>query len=454
MHNMSLHLLSSSRRTKLWVGASLLALLIVTLVVASFAMPGKIPGDKASAKNGFGLDFIAFYRAGVLVHSGHANQLYDLNDTRNFDRELATAKKLDLGDSYGAFLNPPFFAWVFVPLVSLGYWKALFTWLGINLCCFAGAAYLLCRIIPPQFDPDPNEEPHQDWRDLALVPFVMLVSYPFIETICHGQNTCISLLLMSWAVIAWRGGRGFYAGMAAGLLCYKPQLAAVVLVAMLLTIGWRALAGAFLSIALLLLANIFTLPGTLPDYLHRLTPNVQYYLSTHSHVWMSHATFNGFWHVALGARSTLAEYLAVACGAPVAFGAALCIWRNRKSEVRDRMIAAVITAAPLIMPYYLDYDLLLLSIPVVLLAVEVIDRGPAKPLPARDAWLIRLWTLFFLLLMVNPMLTNLLQVNLSVPLLTAIAGLMIARAVQPVAAATNDSIDALNASFQWPVAAS
>jgi alpha-1,2-mannosyltransferase len=433
----------------------LVALLILTLFAADFVKQGRQP----AAASGFGLDFIAFYRAGVLVHTGHADRLYDLQDTRDFDRSLAATQRLDLGSGYGAFLNPPFFAWIFAPLVTMGYWKALVAWLLINLSCFTGAAVLLCRIIPKQDDPDPNAEPFRDWRDWALVPALMAVSYPFMENIGHAQNTFISLLLMTWAVIAWRDGRALYAGIAAGLLFYKPQLAAVILAAMVITLGWRALAGAFISIGSLLLINVLTLRGTLTDYLHRLTPNVQYYLSTHSYLWRSHATFNGFWHVLLNQISpataaSYAAYLAILCSMPVAFGLLLCVWRNRKSTSRDRMIAAVIAATPLVMPYYLDYDLLLLAIPAVLLATEVAGSYPAQPLSRRDVWLLRLWAAFFLLLLVNPGLTGILHVNLSVPLLASIAGLLIVRAI-PSASSLSSESDSNNPpdSFQQPIAA-
>jgi alpha-1,2-mannosyltransferase len=441
-------------RAKLWKGWSLVALLIVTLFTADFVKQGKQP----TTDSGFGLDFVAFYRAGVLVHTGHADRLYNLQDTRDFDRSLAETQKLDLGKGYGAFLNPPFFAWIFAPLVTLGYWKSLVAWLLINLSCFTGAAVLLCRIIPKQDDPDPNLEPFRDWRDWALVPALMAVSYPFMENIGHAQNTFISLLLMTLAVIAWRDGRALFAGIVAGILFYKPQLAAVILAAMVITLGWRALAGAFISLGSLLLINVLTLRGTLTDYLHRLTPNVQYYLATHPYLWRSHATFNGFWHVALGpflsAVSPTAEYLAIICAMPIAFGLLLCVWRNRKSTSRDRMIAAVIAAAPLVMPYYLDYDLLLLAIPAVLLATEVAGSYPAQPLPSRDVWLLRLWAAFYLLLLINPGLTGILHVNLSVPLLAAIAGLLIARAT-PSASSLNSQTDSNNSpdSFQRPMAA-
>jgi hypothetical protein len=442
-------------RAKLWKGCFALALLVVSLLVANYLMPGK----QTAAVSGFGLDFVAFYRAGVLVHNGHADKLYDLQDTRDFDRTLAKTQKLDLGNSYGAFLNPPFFAWIFAPVVVMGYWNSLVAWLVINIACFAGAAVLLCRLIPKRDDPDPNQEPFRDWRDWGLATALMIVSYPFMENIGHAQNTFISLLLVTCAVIAWRKGRAFYAGLAIGVLFYKPQLAAVILAAMVVTLGWRALGGALVSAGSLLVLNFFTLPRTLPDYLHRLGPNVQYYLSTHSYLWRSHATFNGFWHVLLNqfspqAAASYAAYAAILCSIPVAFGLVLCIWRNRKSESRDRMIAAVIASAPLIMPYYLDYDLLLLTVPAVLLACEMIDRSTAQLMPRRDAWLIRLWAAFYALLLINPGLTATIHVNLSVPLLAAIAGLSILRAI-PSAASSNSQTDSSNPldSFQQPLAA-
>ena len=101
------------------------------------------------------------------------------------------------------------------------------------------------------------------------MPAIMVVSLPFIQTIGHAQNTFVSLLLLTWAVLAWRGGRAFWAGIAAGILLYKPQLAAVILAAMVVTLGWRALAGAILSAGSLLLVNLMTLPGNA----HRLFPS-------------------------------------------------------------------------------------------------------------------------------------------------------------------------------------
>ncbi len=233
--------LRASWRGRLWKGWFALALLVLTMIGGSFASQ---KNQGISGKD-IGLDFVAFYRAGVLVNTGHSDQLYDLKATGDFDRALVAREKLPLGDTIGLFYNPPFFAWVFAPLVGLGYSAALGVWLGFGIVCFIAAAWLIARMVPPRVTPGSLSDgmPVRQWKDWALVPALMCVSLPFIQTIMHGQNTFLSLLLAAVVVTMWRQGRGFAAGATAGLLVYKPQLAAVILAAVVVTLGWRAFWG-------------------------------------------------------------------------------------------------------------------------------------------------------------------------------------------------------------------
>ena len=82
---------------------------------------------------------------------------------------------------------------------------------------------------------------------------------------------------------------------------------------------------------------------------------------------------------------------------------------------------------PLLMPYYLDYDLLLLAFPAVLFASEML--GVEKK-SSRDKWLVGLWIGLFVLLMF-PSFTRILQFSLIVPCLAGIAALQIIRACKP-----------------------
>ena len=95
---------------------------------------------------------------------------------------------------------------------------------------------------------------------------------------------------------------------------------------------------------------------------------------------------------------------------------------------RDRLIAATICCAPLLMPFYFDYDLLLLAVPAVLFAAEELARPAGEKRDRPTIWLARAWLVLYLWTMINPGLANQTHVNGSVLLLSAIAVLMTLRA--------------------------
>ena len=51
---------------------------------------------------------------------------------------------LDIDPRYGAWLNPPFYAWVFAPLSSLPYRTAAAIFLAINVALFG-----ITSLVPP-----------------------------------------------------------------------------------------------------------------------------------------------------------------------------------------------------------------------------------------------------------------------------------------------------------------
>ena len=77
--------------------------------------------------------------------------------------------------------------------------------------------------------------------------------------------------------------------------------------------------------------------------------------------------------------------------------------------------------------------LLLLAIPATLLAAELLAR-PIDQAPTRsEKWLKRLWIALYAWMLINPGMTSLTHVNVSVLLLTATAVLMTRRATRPAA---------------------
>ena len=105
------------------------------------------------------------------------------------------------------------------------------------------------------------------------------------------------------------------------------------------------------------------------------------------------------------------------------------VWTSETAAVRmDRLIAAAVTATPLVMPFYFDYDLLLLAVPAVLFAGEMLSRSPGEEAPQSDRWLIRSWMILFATLLVNGPLSHFIGIGLIAPPLAMVAGFSIMRA--------------------------
>ena len=108
----------------------------------------------------------------------------------------------------------------------------------------------------------------------------------------------------------------------------------------------------------------------------------------------------------------------------------------------DRLITATIVSTPLLMPFYFDYDQLLLAIPGVLFAIELLT-SPAErnrdqlPVSMRPSFVIGLWSIWYAWLMINPDVASLTRFNAAVVLSAGLSLSMIARAVS----ATTEMLD-------------
>ncbi|HZL36484.1 MAG TPA: glycosyltransferase family 87 protein [Tepidisphaeraceae bacterium] len=437
-------LLQASPCKRLWLGAAGVALFIGTLLIGYCAVP-KSPHGQGTV----GLDFIAFYTAGTFVREGRSADLYDIHAVQRFQGDLARANGVDLGSAVGPYWNPPFYAWLFAPLSRLPYHAALRLWIIVNIACAALACLMLSHmLIDSASSRLPEPAVLVTWHTWALVPVLMLLSTPFIHALSHAQNTCTSLLLVTCVTVLWRKERALAAGLVCGLLFYKPQLGAVLAAVLIFDQGRRAFTGLAVTGLLLLLATL-ALPGSLRHFLHQVPLNLHFVQCQVPYLWDRHVTFKAFWRLLLQGKgageptwtvSTLAALSAAAVGAGLLWAALrgraslhLQLSPSNHGKIsapirRDRLIAATIAATPLLMPFYFDYDQLLLAVPAVLLAADLIRRDRAISLRAGDRWLLRIWPVYYVWLMLNPDIALLTRVNLSVPLLAVVAGLLIARA--------------------------
>jgi alpha-1,2-mannosyltransferase len=119
----------TSTRNRLWQAGAALAIFILTMAIGNIFSP---PG-KAVTTDMLGLDFLPFYASGAMARTGRTDLLYDIPAVAAFEHETAKSVGLNLGDAFGPFWNPPFYAWVFAPLSMLPYRQALAVWTLINV---------------------------------------------------------------------------------------------------------------------------------------------------------------------------------------------------------------------------------------------------------------------------------------------------------------------------------
>jgi alpha-1,2-mannosyltransferase len=423
-------------RRRLWKAGAGVALFILTLAIGN----AMLPPERALRFDGVGLDFIAFYTAGTFVAEGRSADLYNLDAVIAYQRQLAEAAGSDLGGGFGPWWNPPFYALLFVPLAMLPFSVALKIWVGINLACIAGAIAILCRML--RNDSARGETRSAcDWRTWGLVPLLLCTSMPFLLTLSHGQNTGMSLLILAAAVALWRADRALLAGMVAGLLFYKPQLAAVAAAVLTISLGRRALLGLGITGTALLLINVIALPGTLENFLVQMPANLHVAQVERKYMWERHVTLTAFWRLLIqgfepGEMAMLTRGLIAATSLAVFGGLGLVLWKARGR--RDETIVAAILAMPLLMPFYFDYDLLLLGVAAVLQARIVLTRGAyPSPQPSgqgereRSArWMVGLWVGLFFWLMLAHHVAPVTRVNLTAPILGAMFFLAVRQALR------------------------
>ncbi|HXE53286.1 MAG TPA: glycosyltransferase family 87 protein [Tepidisphaeraceae bacterium] len=405
-------------RKKLWLGAGGVALFIATVYGAYLLQPR----SQVHSGSPMGLDFLAFYTAGDFVREGRSAELYDMPAVLEFQHDLARRGQVKITHEYAPWWNPPFYALVFLPFSKLSFPAALRLWTVLNLICFAAACWLLSAMLSDR----------RDWRSWALIPVLMALSTPFMLAITHGQNTCTSLLLLCGVVTLWRREEALAAGLLGGLLFYKPQLGLAVGIVLVMDLGWRAAIGYAITGALLGSATILLLPGTLSSFLHRLPENLHFVQTNSPYIWQRHVTFKAFWRLLLqgpGAGEASRMVTLLATLGQLSIGAALFTitlkLRRSGGLARDRLIAAAITATPLLMPFYFDYDLLLLAIPTVLFAAEYPQTGTSR----LTRPILLGWAAFYVWLMINPDVAEHTRINLAVPLLTGLASLLMLRAL-------------------------
>ena len=176
------------------------------------------PGLVDLAGQVVGADYLEFYAAGATVRLGESGRLYDVAYQSQLQQTIIGPQLR----SYYGFITPPFLAWLFAPLATLPYLWSFALWSVLGLAALWASLRLLGVADP---------------RRAGLWA---LTWFPIFAAVSYGQNSLLSLLLLSLTYWLRRKGRPLAAGLVASLLLYKPQLVSGIALLWLLKAAWPA----------------------------------------------------------------------------------------------------------------------------------------------------------------------------------------------------------------------
>jgi alpha-1,2-mannosyltransferase len=335
--------LLTSRRITTW-GTSLLVLSWF-VYIHTMMVPGLL--DRVGRFKG--TDYVQFYVMGSLVLEGRADALYD------GDAHLAEGRRvIDPGlPVYASHPNySPHVALAFAPLALLPWEWSLALFLVLTTLCYGVGVWLIWRECPAL-------------RTHGSRVLVLAAASPlFFAQLRYGQTSAFALLFWSLAFVALCRNRPFLAGIVLGCLAYKPQMGIVVGVVFLAARQWQAVAGALSAVAAqLVVAWLATGWTTMDQYFRELgtlalNPSLVEIYPSEIH------SLRGFFQLLIPSTPMVTACYLVTLVAVLAV--AVRSWSG--SGPLPVRVGQLVLLSVLASPHLISYDLLLLTLPLLLLA--------------------------------------------------------------------------------------
>ena len=330
---------------------------MILLGLCVVAMVGWVAlSDGFIDRNGkpIGTDFSSFYAAGSLALEGHAADVY--TPSRHYARE-----QREFGEKtpYYSWNYPPVFLLVATPLAALPYPLAL----GLFQVVGLGFYFLvIAAILAPARRRDPAFA--RNWLPVAAAfPAVFI-------NLGHGQNGFLTAGLLGAALVTLE--RPMLSGLCIGLLCYKPQFALAIPVALLAAGRWGVIASAGLTVAALVAVSSFCFGIDSWTAFLASTEMSRKVLLEQGSVGFERLQ-SAFAAVRLWGGSVPLSYAVQ--GVVSAAAVVATAWAWRVSDNRALKAALLVTATALTSPHMLDYDLVLLAPALAFLTLVMQEDG-------------------------------------------------------------------------------
>jgi len=332
-------------RKRLTVWGTALLLLSWGIYLHTMLVPGLI--DRAGRFKG--TDHIAFYVMGSLALEGRMDALYDPQANLEEGR-----RRIDSG--LNLFMSHPNYgpqvAIGFAPLATLRYLVSLTLFLTITAAFYGLAVWLVWRELPALR------------QDLPLIVLLAAASPLFFALLRYAQLSAISLLLWAIAFVAFRRQRPFLAGLAVGGLAFKPQMGLIIGIVLIAAREWRTVAGASitalgqLGVAWLVAGSAAMLAYFRVLWTLLLNPALVQVFPSEVH------SVRGFAQLLIQSSAVITAVSLAAL--VIAMVGAARVWRS--GAPLGVRFALVMMFTMLGSPHFLTYDLLLLTLPLLVFA--------------------------------------------------------------------------------------
>jgi len=343
---------------------SLVVLIALTLIFFIVLTP-RIWNFHALNEKPLSPDFAICWSASYLALSGEPAEAYEINKLQEVQERFFKVRHYSTNGWY----YPPSYFLLTLPLGLLPYLPALAVWLGVTLC---GYLAMLRRTSASAF----------------ILPLGLTFSGAYWNFL-FGQNGFLSGFLLGGGLILL-DKFPLMAGLLLGMMCYKPQLLSLSLVALAVGRHWRALAGLLASsLAMILLSLALFGWETWLAYFKVLSIPMQL-LEDGLAPWNKMPTF--FAAVLSAGFSVSTAYVVQGVIMVLALAGVVWVWA-RPGPIAIKG-AVLILGILLFSPYAFLYDLAILAFPLAWLWEEGRLKGrlPGETILLFTGWIIPLAT--------------------------------------------------------------
>ena len=296
-------------------------------------------------------DFLQFPIAARLISQGRADDLYDEHVlAEGIGAIIGGETRVRLQYFYGPQVALPF-----IPLLRLSFLAQARIWTTLSLLMYCASVFLLWKYCS-------KLSPH-----LVLVAICAIAYPPLFHFFVRGQLSAAVLVCFTLAYLAFLARRDWLAGIALGLLIFKPQFLVAVPLVLLLAQAWRPFAGLVFSAAIQLAFTLIHFgPEVTRRYLNTLVHSAGNPSATElrlSPIQMH--SLHTFWELLLPWPRAVWMLYILSSLAVIVMAAAL--WKS--SAPLALRFSALVIAAVLVNPHLYIYDLLALA-PVFLLLTD------------------------------------------------------------------------------------